>query len=222
MVGRCHFVSESSTALGHETHNTVVPSTIESVFPLSSYSTLPPKKKQRQHSTSGPLAKPKRSSAAQVHGDALGKYVDDMARKFQQSGWHGVLRKTSNRGDLRPNIDDFRHLAIRLLKHLGKHGTPVRMHMLPWSSELRQERLDRGSHKSCDEHLGFLREEMMEFASSGFWTLLPFRLVKDMLNLHISPLGIIPQRDRWPRLIVDYSFWGINDDMVKLSPAGAM
>ncbi len=36
------------------------------------------------------------------------------------------------------------------------------------------------------------------------------------------PLGIILQRDCWPQLIFDCSFWGINDKIVKLSPAGAM
>jgi hypothetical protein len=63
---------------------------------------------------------------------------------------------------------------------------------------------------------------MLEFAHSGFWTLLPYRLVKHMPNLRLSPLGIIPQRDRRPRLIVDYSFWGVNDETVRLSPHGAM
>jgi hypothetical protein len=165
---------------------------------------------------------PTRSPAAQVRDDALGKYVEDMARKFEQTGWHGVLRRTRNRGDLRPVIENSHQPAIGLLKHLGKHGTPVLMHTPPWSAELRKERLDCGSHKSCEEHFSFLCEEMLDFALSGFWTLLPYRLVKDMVNLRLSPLGIIPQRNRRPRLIVDYSFWGINDDTVKLSPAGAM
>jgi hypothetical protein len=63
---------------------------------------------------------------------------------------------------------------------------------------------------------------MLEFAQSGFWTFLPYRLVQHMPNLRLSPLGIIPQRDRRPRLIVDYSFWGVNDETVRLSPHGAM
>jgi hypothetical protein len=146
-----------------------------------------------------------------------------MTRDLENTGWHGVLRRTHNRGDLRPVIESSRHLAIELLKHLGKHGTPVLMHTPPWSANLRKGRLDCGSHKSCGEHFSFLCEEMMEFALSGFWTLLPFRLVKEMMtSLRISPLGIILQRDRRPRLIVYYSFWGINDDTVKLSPSGAM
>jgi hypothetical protein len=52
-----------------------------------------------------------------------------------------------------------------------------------------------GSHKSCNQHFSFLCEEMMEFELSGFRTLLPFPLVKEIPNLCISPLGIIPQRN---------------------------
>jgi hypothetical protein len=79
---------------------------------------------------------PIRSPAAQVQEDALGKYVEAMAREFEQTGWHGVLRRTRNRGDLRPLIKNSRHLASGLLKHLGKHGTPVLMHNPPWSAKL--------------------------------------------------------------------------------------
>ena len=87
--------------------------------------------------------------------------------------------------------------------------------MPPWSESDLEYRLSRGSHKSCDEHLDFLRGEMLEFVQKGFWTVLPYRLLKDrhqrklrgLRDLRLSPLGIIPQRDRRPRLIVDYSFY---------------
>ncbi len=35
-------------------------------------------------------------------------------------------------------------------------------------------------------------------------------------------MGIIPQRDRRPRLIIDYSYWGINDETELLSPKESM
>jgi hypothetical protein len=43
-----------------------------------------------------------------------------------------------------------------------------------------------------------------------------------MDNLRLSSFGIIPKRDCRPRLIVDYSFWGVNDETVSLSPNEAM
>jgi hypothetical protein len=96
------------------------------------------------------------------------------------------------------------------------------MHTPPWSPELRQAHLDRGSHQSCEDHFDFLREEMLKFAENGFWTLVPYCLVLALANLRLSPLGIIPQRNCCPRLIVDYSFWGVNDETVILSPTEAM
>jgi hypothetical protein len=41
-------------------------------------------------------------------------------------------------------------------------------------------------------------------------------------QLRVSPMGVVPQRERRPRVIVDYSFFGVNDDMVKLAPREAM
>jgi hypothetical protein len=41
-------------------------------------------------------------------------------------------------------------------------------------------------------------------------------------ELRFSPLGVLPQRDRQPRSIIDYSFSRINDDMVLMAPPEAM
>jgi hypothetical protein len=35
-------------------------------------------------------------------------------------------------------------------------------------------------------------------------------------------MGVVPQRDRRPRVIVDYSFFGVNEETVKLAPREAM
>jgi hypothetical protein len=43
---------------------------------------------------------------------------------------------------------------------------------------------------------------------------LPYDTVQQWINLRVSPLGVVPQRDRRPRLIVDYSFSGVNADTV--------
>jgi hypothetical protein len=52
----------------------------------------------------------------------------------------------------------------------------------------------------------------------GQMTLLSTRLVLNELQLHINPLGVLPQRDRMPRTIGDYSFFGFNQEMMPLSP----
>ena len=53
-------------------------------------------------------------------------------------------------------------------------------------------------------------------------TVLPASLVKDIPGIRLSPLGLVPQRNRRDRMISDYSLFGVNDDTVPLAPPEAM
>lgn len=64
---------------------------------------------------------------------------------------------------------------------------------------------------------------MVDFCRQGYWrVVLPQDVVLDWPNLRVSPLGIVPQRDRRPRLIVDYSYSNVNAETVQLAPHEAM
>ncbi|KAI2499709.1 hypothetical protein MHU86_14790 [Fragilaria crotonensis] len=80
----------------------------------------------------------------------------------------------------------------------------------------------RGPHKSSHEHRDFVFTEILDFCTQGYWAVLPYDEVKDWRNLRLSPLGVVPQRDRRPRLIVDYSFSTVNDETIALAPKEAM
>lgn len=82
--------------------------------------------------------------------------------------------------------------------------------------------MDRGSHRSATEYLDFLEEEMVDMIHKQYWVVLPYRMVRDLPNLRISPLGIVPQRGRRPRTIVDYSFYGLNAQTQKAARQEAM
>jgi hypothetical protein len=43
----------------------------------------------------------------------------------------------------------------------------------------------------------------------GNWIVLPARLVLHEPQLRLSPLGVVPQRDRRPRTISDYTFFAL-------------
>ena len=77
--------------------------------------------------------------------------------------------------------------------------------------------LARGSHQSALSHMEFLRDEMADMIDQGYWVILPYSNVLHLPHLRLSPLALVPQRDRRPRIIVDYTFWGINDDTVPLA-----
>ena len=63
---------------------------------------------------------------------------------------------------------------------------------------------------------------MLDFCAQGYWAVLPYDAVRQWEGLRILPLGVVPQQDRRPRLIVDYSFSGVNDDTVQLAPKESM
>ena len=93
----------------------------------------------------------------------------------------------------------------------------------PWSLATRDAAVQRGPHKSAHDHREFVVfEEILDFCAQGYWAVLPCSHVRDWPGLRVSPLGVVPQRDRRPRLIVDYSFSNVNADTVPLAPNEAM
>ena len=77
---------------------------------------------------------------------------------------------------------------------MSQEGVPAVLKTAPWTPSTLQERVERGSHKSCQDHLTFLREELQEFMQDGYWTVLPYRIVKKILRkLRVSPMGVVPQ-----------------------------
>ena len=162
--------------------------------------------------------------------DDLGKMIQEHSEMFANMEWESFVEAARGRGDLAPSEEVQQgHPAGPLLRHLAYHGAPVVSTTEPWSDEDIEKKIRRGSHQSCKDHLDFLREEMLEFVQKGFWVLLPYTEVmkrrrqgKGFRKLKVSPLGIIPQRERRPRLIVDYTYYGVNPDSLKLGPAESM
>ncbi|CAJ1959617.1 unnamed protein product [Cylindrotheca closterium] len=124
--------------------------------------------------------------------------------------------------DAAPDIDKLPHPAAPMLHRVMKNGAPVVVHSEPWSQSQLDMRVARGCHSSANEFKEFLMEEFLDFGRKGFWILLPYDAIKDEKGLCLSPNGCVPQDNRRPRMIVDYSFWGLNDKTMKLAPEGAM
>jgi len=119
--------------------------------------------------------------------------------------------------DLNPAVRNLPHPAAHLLDHLRKHGAPMRVHSGAWTREQLDEATHRGSRYSARQNLPFLTTEMMTMIQKGQWMILPYDDVKHIKNLRLSPLGVVPQRDRRPRTIADYTFSGVNADTVPLT-----
>jgi hypothetical protein len=114
-------------------------------------------------------------------------------------------------------LDNVPHLARRLLRHYKHCGAPVKFSTTPWTRQQIQRALSRGPHKSSHKYLDYLEEEFVDMINKGQWIVLPYSAVSHLPGLRISPLGVIPQQDRRPRWIVDYSWWDVNDNTLPLA-----
>ena len=124
--------------------------------------------------------------------------------------------------NLSPKVRELPHKAARVLEHLRKRGASVLTSSCPWGPATCDAAIKRGPHKSAYDDAEFVFEEILDFCRQGYWAVLPYEQERELLGLRVSPLGVVPQRDRRPRLIVDYSFSGVNDDTIPLAPRESM
>ena len=119
-------------------------------------------------------------------------------------------RSRGPRGDLHPSVGKLDHPAATLLKELPTEGARAETTTPPWTKSRLQAALKRGPHRSAKEHIEFLRGGYTDMMHMGHWILLPARslLSEDELLkvLRLSPLGVVPQCDRRPRTISDYTY----------------
>ncbi|KAI2500160.1 adenylate kinase [Fragilaria crotonensis] len=158
------------------------------------------------------------TTRARVNGDdtrlsraeiTLRKYAEQAAAKLDNSvNWEWFVATERGQADITPTVGTLPHKAARLLEHLRKRGAGVPLHTGPWSEEQLQRAAARGSHQSAKGEVEFVCTEMVEFCDQGFWVVLPLEVALTLPNLRLSPLGVVPQRNRRPRLIVDYTYPG--------------
>ncbi|WP_317202287.1 hypothetical protein [Janthinobacterium sp.] len=160
-----------------------------------------------------------------MRSNRLGKLILLAAARFgTAASWETFVTETRGPSNLQHNIADRtnHHPAGHYLDRLRPIGAPVLQTTKPWTRSKISTALARGSHQSALSHLEFLRDEMADMIDQGYWVILPYSSVLHLPHLRLSPLGVVPQRDRRPRIIVDYTFWGINEDTVALAPSEAM
>ena len=138
------------------------------------------------------------------------------------SSWESFVGSQRHKSDLSDNVRQIPHPAAHFLDQLRKKGAPVVLKTPPWSKRQRRSAIQRGSHKSGKEHLPFLHQEFVDMIRKGHWILLPSEVVIALRDFHASPIGVVPQRDRRPRTISDYSFFDVNDETVPLVHSEAM
>ena len=93
----------------------------------------------------------------------------------------------------------------------------------PWTLEERDQAVAKGSHASATVTFKeFLLDEMLDMVRRKFWIVLPYSAVRHLPHLKVAPAGVVPQRERRPRPIIDYSWNQVNQTTVPLAPTEAM
>ena len=154
-----------------------------------------------------------------LEDDALGKLVRRSLTMLRHVGFYEMCRIHRGPSCISSSVKSIPHPAAPYLDRLRKCGAPVLQKTPPWSLPKLRATLNRGCHKSAKNYLHFLRDEMAAMIEAGHWLVLPATPeILQLPHLRLSPIGVIPQRERRPRTIVDYSFHGINQDTVSLAP----
>jgi hypothetical protein len=143
-------------------------------------------------------------------------------RLFRTLGWAGFLRHVRARSCIHPSLHSIQHPARPLLEFLRDSGAPLTLDPPTLDPSDLQSHVRRGPHSSSRAYAGFLEAEMVDMINNGYWVVLPLADALTIPGLHVSPIGVVPQRDRRPRVIVDYSFFGINSTTARLAPPEAM
>ena len=157
--------------------------------------------------------------------DRLGKCISTISSALSaSSSWHSFIQDYQGLPDINPDIAHrIAHPAATLLSQISHHGVPVLQSAPPWSRSRLDSAIHRGSHKSTLEHIEFLRDEMSDMIDQKHWIVLPYEQALLLPNLCLSPMGVVPQRDRRPRVIVDFTFSGVNASTItSIAPHQAM
>lgn len=153
----------------------------------------------------------------------LGKLAGATSVLLQTHGWQKTIETLRGEPNVADSVSTLLHKASRILEYLRTRGAPVLTSTPPWTQQKERDRaIDRGPHKSSHGERDFVVAEMLEFCEQGYWLFVPYHNVCDLSGLRISPLGVVPQRDRRPQLIVDYTFSNVNQETVPLAPREAI
>ena len=150
----------------------------------------------------------------------LGKCIKRDVECLRRLGWTEFVRQRRDRGDI--SSLRFKHPARRLLAHYKARGAPVKLRTQDWSRKQLLKAVERGPHQSCYQNLDFLQSEFVEMIHKQQWVVLPFSEVQHLPGLRLSPPGVVPQRERRPRWICDYSWSGVNEDTLPLAALESM
>ena len=155
--------------------------------------------------------------------DALGEFIRSDSDYFvNNGGWNSLFHHVKGRSNFSPHLAGLNHQAKPMLQRYARCGVPVVLQSRPWTFAQKDLAIQRGNHPSTLAFAEFIQSEMLDMRKKGMFIILPYHLVRPLIPLRLSPLGCVPQRERRPRIINDYTYSGINPSTLKMAPPDSM
>jgi hypothetical protein len=141
----------------HKTHLTAMPST-RTVTPVPTPVDSPPKPDV--------LA-------------SLGKLIRDHSNLFKTLGWQQFITTLQQPRDTASYLHRLPHPAAPFLHRISSIGIPAPSSSAPWTMSHKRHHYQWGAHYwASAQYRTFLWEDMLDMVRKGYWTILPFHLVK--------------------------------------------
>jgi len=130
--------------------------------------------------------------------DELGELIHHDSLLYLSVGLSLLITQRRGRGDLTALHNIHSHPAHHLLHQYRHCGAPIILTMPPWTPSQVHAAATCGPHKSARDHHTFLQSNMAAMVRSGQWIVLPLALLAHLPGLRLSPIGVVPQRNRRP------------------------
>jgi hypothetical protein len=153
----------------------------------------------------------------------LGKSASLVAQLLAQLGWHNFIKLLQQPTSLSPTIHSLAHPAAPYLSRIAWHGVPLLSSTPPWDPTLKTTAFRCGPHPSASrQYADFLLLDMYDYVRMGFWVVLPFSAIRNHPYLKLAPAGVVPQCDRCPRPIMDYTYNNVSQTSLPIVPFSSM
>ena len=180
-------------------------------------------KKWKVVETEGPIHKIG-PVTSQLYQDCLGKLVASLSDKLSTtSSWEDFIKTHWGKSYLALDIDSIHHTTQGLLQNFQDKGVFVPMDDPPWTSETIDQCAERGPHPSANLHWEFLWTKMADFINAGFWVMLPLEQVCSLgKDFRLSLMAVKEEINHWLRVIIDHTWFRVNEHTVVELPSEVM
>jgi hypothetical protein len=124
---------------------------------------------------------------------------------------------------LAEDVGHLPHTAASYLQKIRDQGVAVNVDDPPWDDDWISQCTERGPHPSAAMYRDLMCDEYADFIKSGFWVVLPLEQVLALKkDVRFSPLAVKDEQNWQPRVLVDHTYFGVNEHTIKELPSKVM